>query len=196
MHHPGGQRIEVHQRDAEIRELARLVEARAKQAPLQLLCVETLIMSPTFGTTYDRAVVFLDSDARPRNTFQMVPAHAVDAHRWLEIHQKADTLLNSTARRGPEFVVFDLFEAMIISLYDGSAWKSSTWLYLSLRTESDPERPEDLSAETRAAVNLIQLLNWTEPERTRHFAADYEGMIEKFGEYPSGEMALPRRTRK
>jgi hypothetical protein len=197
-------RVSAADRDAHFAEISRL--AVVAGGAIEVMVVESLIQGQSLAGEYDRIGLFHvpgRADAVDPAAFERLGLVRVgDPGRWRQLARWGGQLLADNAPFAPERRIFDVDEAAIVSRFDGRGWTSRCWFNLLTRAElgRNPQRPEDLPPESRAAVNLFQLVDRSltdahprrlrpqgilpadeDPPRFAGFSAEF---VDKFGEFP------------
>jgi hypothetical protein len=185
--------VNAERRDAHFAELTRLAAKRV--ADVRLLVVEAVDHYGHTGTgEYDRVGLFHvvggDDPRAGAAAYERLGLIRVDdPERWRHLSHQAGLLLDGDAPLAPEKPIFDAFEAAIVSRFDGRGWTSRSWFYLLIRAEQlgiEGKRPADLPPETRAAVNLFQLVDRSLGRgRPPPFAEFWAPFVGQFGEFPA-----------
>lgn len=94
---------------------------------------------------------------------------------WDDLLKCCGPLLESHAPIGPEKRIFDAIDALVISYFDGQHWKSRAWIDVLAQIDmSGAKRLGDLTAEQRAALELMQLI------KSRINVPDFPGEYDVF----------------
>jgi hypothetical protein len=181
------------ERDRYIRDLAKLADGMRPKAG-EILLLEAFGKGGGNGGTYQRVGMAAGQDASGTRALRALGVAPVTPPQFDLMRGYARTLLDGD--RHAMKPVYDMEDRLVISYFDGNRWTTRARHNLMVRLAIlDPEltKPSDLPPDIRAAINLIQVANWSLPDEPAEFGPFYGGPVEQFGEHPSDGEPLPRK---
>ena len=153
------------ERDKWMTSIASAVAASPQRSSMRIVIVENVRGSQGTFARYNRHAVqaTVKDAARPIPQFSDAAFRRLDADQWTAVEKPLADLMRIGGGNPGTDMIFDAYDATVISCFDGQNWRVETWFFLAWPRTADNEEAVEREQLRPATASYLRLLEAMAP---------------------------------